>query len=81
MPLSYDFTLVKLAKIKISRNRQRKKLEKIEELADSINRNELLNPVVVTREYNLVAGERRIAAFKLLKRQEIPIHFLDELSP
>ncbi len=81
MPLSYEFHLAKVSSIKVSKDRQRKKLEKIPELAESIDRNGLLNPVVVTRKLKLVAGERRFTAFKLLKLKEIPVHFLDELSP
>ena len=81
MPLSYEFHLIPVSSIKVPKDRQRKKLEKIPELANSIDRNGLLHPVVVTRKRVLVAGERRWTAFKLLKKKEIPVHYLDELSP
>ena len=81
MPLSYEFHLIPVSSIKIAKGRQRKKLEKIEELASSIDRNGLLHPVVIPRAKVLVAGERRLTAFKKLKKEEIPVHYLDELSP
>jgi len=80
MPVTYDFHLVPVSEIKIPKDRQRKRLKKIEDLADSIKRNGLLHPIVVTRERKLVAGERRFNAFKLLKIKEIPVHYLDELN-
>ena len=80
MPVSYEFSLLALSKIKVSKDRQRKKLEKIDELADSIKRSGLLHPIVITRKNELVAGRRRHAAFKALKLKEIPVHYLDELN-
>ncbi len=81
MPVSYEFHLLPVAEIKVSKNRQRKELLKIDDLAASIARIGLLHPIIVTREKKLVAGERRFAAFKHLKLKEIPVHYLDELVP
>ena len=81
MPVSYEFHLLPLSKIKVPKDRQRKKLEKITELAESIERNGLLHPIVITRDGTLVCGGRRFQAFKLLKLKEIPVHYLDELNP
>ena len=47
----------------------------IEELANSISKHGLLQPVVVFQEgdkYNLIIGQRRVQAFKELKKKEIP---------
>jgi ParB family chromosome partitioning protein len=50
--------------------------QSIRELADSIAQNELLQPILVEDNqdgyYTLVGGERRLRAFKLLKRASIP---------
>lgn len=49
--------------------------EKIKELAESIDKNGLLQPIIVKKAvkgYYIVAGERRTRAFKLLGREEIP---------
>ena len=83
--------IVPIDKITVNRaERQRKELLNIEELADSIRaRTEslpetggLINPIVVTRELVLVAGERRFTACRdILKRTEIAVTFADELDP
>lgn len=49
--------------------------EGLRELAQSIQQNGLLQPISVRRTekgYELIAGERRLRAFRLLERQEIP---------
>lgn len=55
--------------------------EKLGELAESIREHSLLQPVVLTPadegRYNLVAGNRRIAAFKLLGKKTIPARVMD----
>ena len=81
MPVTYEFHLLPLSKIKVEKGRQRKELKRIEELAESIKRNGLLHPIIITRKDVLVAGGRRFAACKLLKMKEIPVHYLDELNP
>ena len=42
--------------------RQRKELPNLDELAASIQRSGLINPIVVTEDFVLVAGERRFTA-------------------
>lgn len=88
MPVSYDFHKVPHKKIHVDReNRQRSKIGKIEDLADSIKRLGLLHPIVITRENRLVSGERRLEAWAQLDKEtkgtsykEIPVHYLDELD-
>ena len=49
--------------------------EKIEELAQSIKENGLIQPIIVRKEkdkYQIVAGERRFRASSFLKLKEIP---------
>ncbi|MBF0715972.1 ParB/RepB/Spo0J family partition protein [Gemelliphila palaticanis] len=51
------------------------KEDKIEELANSIKNNGLLQPIVVKKSisgYYIVSGERRYRAFQYLEREEIP---------
>ncbi len=81
MPLTYDFHEVLISEITVPKDRQRKSFPKIKELAESIDRNGLLHPIVITKDKALVAGERRFRAFKLLGRETIPVHYLDEISP
>lgn len=61
-------------------NRQRKTLQGIEELADSISRLGLINPITVDRDLNLIAGERRLSACKSLGWTHIVVQYFDELD-
>lgn len=60
-----------IKEIKIG-NRRRKDMGDISDLADSIEAVGLLHPVVVDGQFNLLAGSRRIAAHKKLKRPAVP---------
>ena len=56
---SGQFQSVVIGSIVIERgDRQRHELTKIDELAESIFRIGLINPIVITQDYVLVAGER-----------------------
>lgn len=59
--------------------RQRTVLKGIEELAAGIERDGLLHPIVVHEDGKLVAGERRLAAHKHLKRDTIRATILERL--
>jgi ParB/RepB/Spo0J family partition protein len=60
--------------------RQRRELRNIRELADSIRRLGLIHPIVVDREFRLVAGERRLAACRSLGWTSISFQYLDTLD-
>jgi N6-adenosine-specific RNA methylase IME4/ParB-like chromosome segregation protein Spo0J len=63
--------------------RHRRELGDIKELAASIEAVGLLHPVVLRPDKTLIAGQRRIEAYRLLKRSAIPAntaHNLSELS-
>ena len=64
--------------------RQRKDLGDIESLQFSIQQFDLLSPIVVDKRldgrYNLIAGERRLIAFRRLERTEIPAILKDNLD-
>jgi ParB family chromosome partitioning protein len=60
--------------------RQRRELEGIEELANSIKLNGLINPIVIADDNTLIAGERRLTACKSLGWTEIPVRRLSSLS-
>ncbi|MGB9826611.1 MAG: ParB N-terminal domain-containing protein, partial [Desulfofundulus sp.] len=63
---------VKIDDIKIV-DRVRKDMGDLEELAESIKELGLLQPVIVTPELVLVAGERRVNACRMLGWEEIPV--------
>ncbi|MCL6479623.1 MAG: ParB N-terminal domain-containing protein [Peptococcaceae bacterium] len=67
--------LIDIDKIKVE-NRIRKDLGNLQELADDIRENGLINPPVVTPEYTLIAGERRLRACKLLGYQQVEVRVM-----
>src|SRR5215831_2671133 len=76
------FHLVPLTDVLVKREeRQRRELTNIEVLADSIRRLGLIHPIVVTRDLELVAGERRYSACTMLGWPTIPVQYVDELDP
>ena len=78
---SGNFSYVSVKSIIIDRDeRQRTELEDIESLAESIKRNGLINPIVVTRDHVLVAGERRLTAHKHLGFDSIAVQYVEDLS-
>jgi len=61
----------------IVKERIRKDFGDIQELADDIQQNGLINPPVVNKEYELLAGERRLRACKSLGWKQIEIRMMD----
>jgi ParB-like chromosome segregation protein Spo0J len=57
--------------------RFRKDLGDIAALAASIETVGLLHPIVVTADFRLIAGRRRLAAYVALKRDTIPAYVID----
>lgn len=57
--------------------RHRKEMGDLSGLADSIKRLGLLQPVVITPEGELIAGERRLRAVKLLGWASVPVRVVD----
>lgn len=65
--------LIDISKIKVN-DRIRKDFGNIQELADDIKENGLINPPVVTPDtFELIAGERRLRAMKLLGYQQVEV--------
>jgi ParB family chromosome partitioning protein len=61
-------------------DRQRRELRNIDELAESIQRIGLINPIVITSDGVLVAGERRLTAIRQLAWTHVPVQFAEDLS-
>ena len=70
---------VEIDKIAV-KGRVRKDYGDVSGLSISIQRYGLLHPISITRDFELVAGERRLRACKLLGWKEIDAKFLDELN-
>jgi ParB family chromosome partitioning protein len=79
---SGDFHSVRVEDIVVIRkDRLRRDLKNIPELADSINRLGLIHPPVVQRDnLLLISGERRLAACKSLGWDRISVQYYDEVD-
>lgn len=71
-----ELKTIPINKIKPNKSQPRDNFdkEKINELAESILSNGLINPIIIRKEkadYIIVAGERRYMAYKILKKKEI----------
>ncbi|MBT3756816.1 MAG: ParB/RepB/Spo0J family partition protein [Candidatus Cloacimonetes bacterium] len=84
--VSTGITTIKTDQIKPNRYQPRKLFnnEKLQELANSLKENGIIQPIIVTTkdegEYELIAGERRLEASKLAGFSEIPV-IIRSVSP
>jgi ParB/RepB/Spo0J family partition protein len=77
---SGEFTSFPVDKIWVDRDkRQRKSLEGIEELAESIKNIGLINPLTIQKDGQLRTGERRWNAVKMLGWTSVAVQFIEDL--
>lgn len=67
--------LIDINKISVGK-RIRKDYGDIQSLSDDIKKNGLINPPVVTPDYELIAGERRLEAMKKLEYKQIEVRVM-----
>jgi len=78
---SGNFTSFPVESIHINRDkRQRKELTGIKELAWSLQSIGQINPITITREGELIAGERRLTAAKEAGWTSINVQFVEDLD-
>lgn len=70
---------VKISDIKIEK-RIRKDLGNLNSLATSINKFGQMNPVLITKNYQLIAGHRRIEASKMLGREYVEAIIVENIN-
>lgn len=79
---SGNFTSYAVDEIFINRDkRQRRELTGIKELAWSLNAIGQINPITITRDGELIAGERRLTAAKENGWTHINVQFAEDLDP
>ena len=72
---------IPIAQIIVNRDiRQRREITNIKALAASIDTVGLLQPIIVDKDYNLIAGERRLEAMKYLGRVTIDVNYRENLT-
>ena len=79
MPVTSQFHNFPVGEILIP-DRIRIRESEIDSLKDSISRVGLINPLVIRRTNELVAGFRRLSAVKALGWPTVPVQYLDELD-
>lgn len=73
---------IKVSQVILDREqRQRSEISNIEDLAESISRLGLLNPIILNKGHKLIAGERRLEAHKFLGIKEIEVRYVETLDP
>jgi len=80
MPTIDDFAYIDPSSIVIQRDERQRRVVDTSGLVDSIRKNGLINPIVVTRERVLIAGERRLASCLELTLSSVPVRFFDTLT-
>ena len=69
--------IVDINKVIVKEDRIRKDFGNIQELADDIKQNGIINPPVINKNYELLAGERRLRACKFLNWKQIEVRMMD----
>ena len=64
--------------IKINEGRRSLNHDKIHDIVDSIKELGLINPICITRDHVLVAGNHRLEAYKMLGIDEIPFVYFEK---
>lgn len=75
-----QIVLYPIASIIIPADRQREKAEADQSLIQSIESQGLLNPIILHDDGTLIAGERRLDAFRKLNHDAIPARIFEKLS-
>lgn len=81
MAITDTYARVPCADIVIDRANRQRKIIDTKGLKDSIARRGVMQPIIVTRDLLLMAGERRLTASLELGLPDIPCRFFEDLSP
>lgn len=73
-----EVTLTKL--VPYARNAKLHSEEQIREIADSIKEFGFINPILIDKDFNVIAGHGRIEAAKKLKLEAVPCVFIEGLT-
>ncbi len=82
MSIKFKEQVVDIDSIIVSDTRMREDFGDIDELAEDIKKHGQINPITVTKDLRLIAGERRYLAMKLIDRKTIRVSVPSrELTP
>lgn len=80
MSLTHRYKLVPCKEVLVDREKRQRKLIEVGDLKESIRKRGVINPIIITRGLELVAGERRLTACLELGLPSIPCRFAEDLS-
>lgn len=81
--MTININFISIADIRVAEDRQRKEFNpaKLVELAESIRDTQLMHPLVLTADKELIAGERRLKAITALHKKDLPVRFNGTVVP
>jgi ParB family chromosome partitioning protein len=80
MLITNRYKRVPLDQVVVRRGERQRRVVETKDLVDSVRRHGVLNPIIVTKDLTLVAGERRLAASLELGLLDIPVRFIEDLT-
>lgn len=80
MKITNQYKRVPLSDIRVNRADRQRKVIDTSDLDPSIRTLGVLHPIIVDRDLNLIAGERRWTSSAKVGLPDIPVRFVDELS-
>lgn len=81
MKIQQGATAVEISRITVRRDERQRREIKTEDLQRSISKRGLLNPIIISDELELKAGERRLEACRALGHVKILARKISDLSP
>lgn len=76
----FEAVTISTSKITIPKNRARKDLGDLTDLKESLEKSGLINPLLITKDYVLVAGERRLTIIKELGWDSVDVRITPDIN-
>jgi ParB/RepB/Spo0J family partition protein len=80
LTISDDYARLPTGEIVVKRDERQRRIIKTDDLLPSIKERGVMNPIIVTRDKVLIAGERRLATSIELGLRDIPVRYADSLT-
>jgi ParB-like chromosome segregation protein Spo0J len=75
--LPWEITMVKTSKLTQKNELLYTDQDDVENIALSIQNGEMLNPIIVTKDFKIISGRHRFEAYKMLRKKEVPCRVID----
>lgn len=81
MGVTDNFARVRIDQVVVEREKRQRRVIETKDLEQSISQVGLLQPITITQNFRLMAGERRLTACKALGHETIMVRFFEDLDP